>query len=149
MNSILKLALLIYLALFKVSHVVCFVPQRFPSRRMIARDTNSEILATSRHVITGSTPFGKGNGFSRRSTWELFSANDEALTTSDQVLLGGVGTFMSIVMLYSEFILKTTGCGLPAGPMGLIGATEGISYLGVSSIFLLSVYSKIKTVSEV
>ena len=31
----------------------------------------------------------------------------------------------------SEFVLKTTGCGLPAGPFGIVGAIEGVSYLGV------------------
>ena len=31
------------------------------------------------------------------------------------------------VMWWSLFTLKTTGCGLPAGPFGLIGAAEGIS----------------------
>lgn len=46
--------------------------------------------------------------------------------------LGGIlGTIASIVVLRSEFILKTTGCGLPAGPFGLVGAIEGVSYLGV------------------
>eukprot|EP00536_Pseudo-nitzschia_multiseries_P014898 jgi/Psemu1/298853/fgenesh1_pm.784_\ len=46
--------------------------------------------------------------------------------------VGGVlGTVASIVVLRSEFVLKTTGCGLPAGPFGVVGAIEGISYLGV------------------
>lgn len=48
---------------------------------------------------------------------------------------GGIlGTIASIVVLYSEFTLKTTGCGLPAGPFGLVGAVEGVSYLGVVGI---------------
>lgn len=37
-------------------------------------------------------------------------------------------------MLYSEYTLKTTGCGLPAGLFGIIGAVEGVSYLGVVGI---------------
>jgi hypothetical protein len=45
---------------------------------------------------------------------------------------GGIlGTIASVVVLYSEFVLKTTGCGLPAGPFGIVGAVEGVSYLGV------------------
>lgn len=44
---------------------------------------------------------------------------------------GILGTLASIVVLRSEFVLKTTGCGLPAGPFGIVGAVEGISYLGV------------------
>jgi hypothetical protein len=52
---------------------------------------------------------------------------------------------MSLIMLGSEYVLKTTGCGLPAGPYGLIGAAEGISYLGVTGLVAFSIYTKIKT----
>ena len=46
--------------------------------------------------------------------------------------VGGIlGSIASIIVLYSEFVLKTTGCGLPAGPFGVVGAVEGVSYLGV------------------
>lgn len=38
------------------------------------------------------------------------------------------------MVLYSEYTLKTTGCGLPAGPFGIVGAIEGLSYLGVVGI---------------
>lgn len=45
---------------------------------------------------------------------------------------GGIlGILASVVVLYSEFVLKNTGCGLPAGPFGIVGAVEGVSYLGV------------------
>ena len=68
-----------------------------------------------------------------------------SLSESDQVALGGVGTTMSLVMLCSEYVLKTTGCGLPAGPFGVIGAVEGISYLGVTALTAFSVFTKVKT----
>ena len=48
-------------------------------------------------------------------------------------------------MLYSEFTLKTTGCGLPAGPFGLVGAAEGISYLAIIGIAGASLATKAKT----
>ena len=38
------------------------------------------------------------------------------------------------VMYWSLYTLKTTGCGLPAGPFGLFGAAEGISYLIVAGV---------------
>jgi hypothetical protein len=41
--------------------------------------------------------------------------------------------------------LKTTGCGLPAGPFGLEGALEGFSYLGIVGILLWSLSTKIRT----
>jgi len=48
-------------------------------------------------------------------------------------------------VLYSEFTLKTTGCGLPAGPFGLVGAAEGISYLATIGIAGASLATKAKT----
>ena len=69
------------------------------------------------------------------------------ISESDQMLLGALGTFASLVTLYSEFTLKTTGCGLPAGPFGLVGLVEGLSYLGVTGIFAYSIVTKVKTVS--
>lgn len=68
-------------------------------------------------------------------------------TESDEelALYGAGGVFASAVMLYSEFTLKTTGCGLPAGPFGAVGAVEGISYLAVISIAGASVVTKVKT----
>jgi hypothetical protein len=64
---------------------------------------------------------------------------------SDQTLLGATGTVAALVTLYSEFTLKTTGCGLPAGPFGLVGAVEGVSYLGIVGLVGLSLYKKVKT----
>ena len=67
------------------------------------------------------------------------------IADSDQLVLGTVGTLMPMVVFVSEFTLKTTGCGLPAGPLGIYGLVEGLSYLGVVGIVSLSVVTKIKT----
>ena len=40
---------------------------------------------------------------------------------------------------------KQTGCGLPAGPGGLVGAIEGVSYLGVAGLLGASAYKKTTT----
>jgi hypothetical protein len=64
-------------------------------------------------------------------------------SAKDQLALGLFGTTMSLVVFLSEYVLKTTGCGLPAGPYGVIGAIEGISYLGVASLVALSLYCKV------
>ena len=48
-------------------------------------------------------------------------------------------------MIYSESVLFQTGCGLPAGPAGLVGAAEGLSYLSVVGLVGYSVYTKIRT----
>jgi hypothetical protein len=68
-----------------------------------------------------------------------------SMSESDQTLLGVTGTIAALVTLYSESVLKTTGCGLPAGPFGLVGGVEGLSYLGVTGIAAYSLYTKIKT----
>eukprot|EP00878_Enallax_costatus_P001899 GHUV01002059.1.p1 GENE.GHUV01002059.1~~GHUV01002059.1.p1 ORF type:complete len:161 (+),score=42.51 GHUV01002059.1:129-611(+) len=55
------------------------------------------------------------------------------------------GLVCNPVMLYSEYVLKTTGAGLPPGPGGIFGALEGISYLVVLGIIAWSVATKVKT----
>ena len=76
------------------------------------------------------------------------SDDTNSMTTreSDQLLLGVAGTVASCVMLYSEFVLSQTGCGLPAGPLGLVGAVEGISYLSVAGLGGYSLFQKVTTV---
>jgi hypothetical protein len=66
------------------------------------------------------------------------------LSESDQGVLGAVGSVASLVTLYSEYTLKMTGCGLPAGPAGLLGLTEGLSYVSVVGIAAFSAYTKLK-----
>lgn len=46
-----------------------------------------------------------------------------------QIAAGAAGVLAAPLCLYSEYVLKTTGSGLPPGPAGLVGAAEGISYL--------------------
>jgi hypothetical protein len=72
---------------------------------------------------------------------EFFSVG---MSESDQGVVGAVGTVASLITLYSEYTLKTTGCGLPAGPAGLLGLAEGLSYLSVVGIGAFSLYTKMK-----
>ena len=55
------------------------------------------------------------------------------------------GTLASLIVFYSEYTLSQTGCGLPAGPGGIYGAVEGLSYLEVAGIFILSLINKVTT----
>lgn len=55
------------------------------------------------------------------------------------------GLVANPVVLLSEYFLKTTGQGLPPGPGGLYGATEGISYLVIVGVVAWSLYTKAKT----
>ncbi len=55
------------------------------------------------------------------------------------------GLVSAPVIAWSLYTLKTTGCGLPPGPGGSIGALEGVSYLIVVGIVGWSLYTKYKT----
>jgi hypothetical protein len=100
------------------------------------------------HYPTLSSPSTTTN--KPTSTSALLAAPDDndsvKLASSDQLVLGVTGTIASLIMIYSEYTLKTTGCGLPAGPFGLVGLIEGLSYLGVTGIVAYSVVTKVRTV---
>lgn len=73
------------------------------------------------------------------------NADGASATDSDDLLLGAAGTSASLVTLYSESVLARTGCGLPAGPFGLVGGVEGVSYLGVVALVAYSLFTKLRT----
>ncbi|XP_020217330.1 uncharacterized protein LOC109800839 [Cajanus cajan] len=62
----------------------------------------------------------------------------------EKVAIAG-GLISTPVIGWSLYTLKTTGCGLPPGPGGSIGALEGVSYLVVVAIVAWSLYTKTKT----
>ena len=59
--------------------------------------------------------------------------------------VGAAGVVANIGCGYSLYVLKTTGCGLPAGPYGIEGLIEGLSYLGIVSILGWSLITKVQT----
>eukprot|EP00579_Thalassiosira_antarctica_P002005 CAMPEP_0201869820 /NCGR_PEP_ID=MMETSP0902-20130614/3192_1 /ASSEMBLY_ACC=CAM_ASM_000551 /TAXON_ID=420261 /ORGANISM="Thalassiosira antarctica, Strain CCMP982" /LENGTH=215 /DNA_ID=CAMNT_0048395375 /DNA_START=9 /DNA_END=656 /DNA_ORIENTATION=+ len=67
------------------------------------------------------------------------------LGDSESTLLGIAGLLAANIMIYSESVLFETGCGLPAGPGGLVGAAEGLSYLGVVGFVGFSLYTRNRT----
>ncbi|XP_071915400.1 uncharacterized protein [Coffea arabica] len=62
----------------------------------------------------------------------------------DKAAIAG-GLISTPVIAWSLYTLKTTGCGLPPGPGGSIGALEGVSYIAVVGIVVWSAYTKAKT----
>ena len=70
--------------------------------------------------------------------------DDDDVNENEGLLLaaGLGGVVASCVTGYSLYTLKNTGCGLPAGPGGIVGAIEGISYLGFAGLLGASAYSK-------
>ncbi len=77
-------------------------------------------------------------------------AKSDADAGGSQVGVGGYaaiggGLIAVPVVAWSLYTLKTTGCGLPPGPGGSIGALEGVSFLVVFGVVGWSVYTKVKT----
>ncbi|KAI3462498.1 hypothetical protein Pfo_019161 [Paulownia fortunei] len=67
-----------------------------------------------------------------------------ATTAAEAAAIVG-GLVATPVIGWSLYTLKTTGCGLPPGPGGSIGALEGVSYLVVVGVVAWSLYTKTKT----
>lgn len=63
--------------------------------------------------------------------------------TEAAAIVGGL--VATPVIGWSLYTLKTTGCGLPPGPGGSVGALEGVSYLVVVGIVAWSLFTKTKT----
>ncbi|XP_058069052.1 uncharacterized protein LOC131218504 [Magnolia sinica] len=88
----------------------------------------------------------------RRSCYVTLKVCNMAKESDDTVGNGIVeigaavgGLVSNPVIGWSLYTLKTTGCGLPPGPGGSIGALEGVSYLVVIGIIAWSLYTKAKT----
>ncbi|CAI5466512.1 unnamed protein product [Closterium sp. Yama58-4] len=71
-------------------------------------------------------------------------ASDEGSSTAE--IVGAVSGLISVpVVAWSLFTLKTTGCGLPPGPGGSLGALEGVAYLAIVGLVGWSAYTKAST----
>lgn len=129
------------LAVLLVASAVDAFSSTIPNRQLcsLAHQPASPFLSTS---------VGKPS----RASMLLASSDDDdnvvEVASSDQLLLGVGGTIASLIMFYSEYTLSTTGCGLPAGPFGLVGLLEGLSYLCVTGIVVFSVVTKVRTVRK-
>uniref|UniRef100_A0A7N0T8I8 Uncharacterized protein n=1 Tax=Kalanchoe fedtschenkoi TaxID=63787 RepID=A0A7N0T8I8_KALFE len=73
------------------------------------------------------------------------TTNPGSSSTVLEIAAIGGGLISTPVIAWSLYTLKTTGCGLPPGPAGSIGALEGVSYLAVVGIVGWSIYTKAKT----
>ena len=84
----------------------------------------------------------------RRAHHRITSVSTRAAIDEDSTVTKAVvaaGFVANPVVLVSEYFLKTTGEGLPPGPGGLYGATEGVSYLVIVGVVAWSLYTKVKT----
>lgn len=101
-------------------------------------DRSKQLLSSHyKHAVTSLTPLGMSGSVDD----DLSNVKNDSLYQ----IIGIVGVASNIVCDYSLYVLKTTGSGLPAGPYGLEGGLEGISYLAVVGIFIWSITTKVKT----
>ncbi|CAD7701042.1 unnamed protein product, partial [Ostreobium quekettii] len=79
-------------------------------------------------------------------------ADNVQLPSSDLGLMDTVVTVGGLVsvpiMAWSLFALRTTGCGLPPGPGGLLGGLEGVSYLAVVAIAGRSLMQRVSSSAD-
>ncbi|BDA46843.1 probable glucoamylase at N-terminal half [Coccomyxa sp. Obi] len=62
-----------------------------------------------------------------------------------QVFVGTLALFAVPVVAWSLYTLNTTGCGLPPGPGGALGALEGVSYVTLLGVVAWSIGMKATT----
>ena len=67
----------------------------------------------------------------------MFNESDEDFSSSSPLVITGI--IAQPIVWTSLYFVATTGGGLPPGPFGLLGALEGISYLGVAGFACLSI----------
>ncbi|GAB2283092.1 hypothetical protein Dimus_017624 [Dionaea muscipula] len=120
---------------------------------MLVSSALSPGLITSHKPLSSiSTFFNSSAPAKQRHRYRPLKPLAMAKDTSDDTgngLLEKLATASGLVAVpvigWSLYTLKTTGCGLPPGPGGSIGALEGVSYLVVVGIVGWSAYTKAKT----
>ena len=83
-----------------------------------------------------------GGAFMRRSSPAVCSASE---SEPPLAAAAAAGLVANAVVLVSLFFVATTGGGLPAGPFGVLGAVEGVSYLVVLGFVGAALRSKLST----
>ena len=101
-------------------------------------------------VVAGSDPLKDLSNLDKDLAKVSPSAMADALSGDDreartQAVIGIGGTAACGVMAWSLLTLRDTGCGLPPGPLGLVGAAEGVSYLYVLALVAWSAAKKVRT----
>ena len=101
------------------------------------------LLCISNLFLIESFSYNNGRSMAKLKLLKMTASENDSSKLYTSV--GATGLVANAICDYSLYVLKTTGCGLPAGPFGLIGATEGVSYLTVVGILGWSLFTKVKT----
>jgi len=109
------------------------LPSVFPSA---TASTNSLVTSPSRTNRHGDPPTFLG-----QTTTKLRMSNDSDEPSPLNSVVTTIGWVAQPVVWISLYLVATTGGGLPAGPNGVLGALEGISYLVVVKYAALGIES--------
>ncbi|KAK9284855.1 hypothetical protein L1049_024035 [Liquidambar formosana] len=113
------------------------------SKMLLLSPTPISLPSTHRNIF--NTNYRKtGSRLPVKVFCKAKESSDSSNGIIEKVAIGG-GLVSTPVIAWSLYTLKTTGCGLPPGPGGSIGALEGVSYLAVVGIVAWSLYTKTKT----
>ena len=82
---------------------------------------------------------------SRSSAVRCATADPDPPTDTGAIAVAAAGLVANLVVPASLYSVATTGGGLPAGPFGLVGALEGVSYLVIVGFVGAALRSKLTT----
>lgn len=127
------------------SSTTAFIQTPNNNKRIIIITSITTYRHSNKCAVVLHPLYALGNNNNNNDDNNESSSNNNIIAESDQLIIGVIGIVSSFIVLYSEYTLKMTGCGLPAGPYGIIGASEGISYLVIIGITAFSLYTKLST----
>lgn len=118
-------------------------PRALRIARVASRPTRARRVSTH-PVVAGLKDLDKDLAkVSPSRTRDALAGDDRELRR--QAIVGVGGCVSCAIMGYSLYTLRHTGCGLPPGPGGLVGAAEGLSYLYVCALVAYSAVKKVRT----
>jgi len=129
-------------------------PRAVPPSRTVLAGRSMRLLSRER-ALSATQSAGRRCGRTARAMSENadedatepageVAASEDDFSASEKIVVAS-GAISIPVVLWSEWVLKQTGCGLPPGPFGSLGALEGVSYLALVGIVGYSAFTKVKT----
>jgi len=97
------------------------------------------------HAASAAPSRMQSPALSTRSRRLAAAADDGELAPRSVAAAAAAGLGSNAVMWASLYSVATTGGGLPAGPFGVVGLVEGVSYLLVVGLAGAALYGKVST----
>ena len=136
MNMVHRLLLLVMLIALQ-SKVRAFQPS-LQQRRTHHRPIDNKII--TQQTIICSEPSRRGDFL-----FMTDDGGDDEKHHQSISLVGVAGLISQPIVWSSLYLVRTTGGGYPAGPFGLVGLLEGLSYLAVVILAATSTWKNVVT----